>query len=556
MKKFSLSLVLFLSTCAIAQAQYKPEIVGSAPSDAYIGLSRLSNGELRHYNYGEQRDPGNFYLQSKDNGQTWIKVDTDPKHYHADVCNPLTNTMIRLFYNKQGVWCVRYNANQDGTSEITKVTNDPYIMIKPPVFINGGKRILIACHYVGGDVKKVGSHVLYSDDDGITWQESENIVVPLHKIDGFHKGIRWNHGAVEPTVIELNDGRIWMIMRTSQDSHYQSYSYDGGTTWTTPTPSPFYGTITMPTIGRLRDGRMLFIWSNTTSLPETTAGMGRWEDVFTNRNAIHAAISEDDGKTWIGCRELFLDEHRNAPDFATAKGHDKSVHQSQFVETEPGKIVVAVGQSPRHRKILRFDVEWLYETERNNQFENGLADWSTFHYYKGIKGHCGYNRKEGGRLVAHPTKKEKQVLNLRHSANDSLVYDGEGAVWNFPASRKGVFTTSVRIPQGSQGGSLVLNDRWFNATDTTSGYFSMYNLPLTRKALNINDDKFHTLRVEWDLNSRQTMAKVYIDKSRKPIIEIPLSNVSTHGISYVHFQTSRNTDNIGYDIEYVKAKQN
>ena len=33
---------------------YAPVFVGRPPSDAYIGLSRLENGEVRHYDYGEQ----------------------------------------------------------------------------------------------------------------------------------------------------------------------------------------------------------------------------------------------------------------------------------------------------------------------------------------------------------------------------------------------------------------------------------------------------------------------------------------------------------------------
>lgn len=37
---------------------------------------------------------------------------------------------------------------------------------------------------------------------------------------------------------------------------------------------------------------------------------GIWEDVFTNRDVNHAAISEDDGKSWIGMREMVLNPLR------------------------------------------------------------------------------------------------------------------------------------------------------------------------------------------------------------------------------------------------------
>ena len=97
----------------------------------------------------------------------------------------------------------------------------------------------------------------------------------------------------------------------------------------------------MPTLYRLSDGRALLLWCNTTPLPETdrteepvpeSAKNGRWEDVFTNRDACHAAISEDDGRTWIGFREMRLNPLRNAGDFGSQASHDFSVHQPQALE--------------------------------------------------------------------------------------------------------------------------------------------------------------------------------------------------------------------------------
>ena len=205
----------------------------------------------------------------------------------------------------------------------------------------------------------------------------------------------------------------------------------------------------MPTIGRLEDGRLLFLWSNTTPLPEVGNTDGVWDDVFTNRNAIHAAISSDDGKTWQGFREIYLDPRRDAADFGTSPGIDKSVHQSQFVEVEPGRVLVSLGQHPLHRAMVMFDVDWLYEKERFSDFSNGLNDWSVFSYYKGIVGHCGYNRTPGCKLVGGE-------LNVQYIENDSLLTPHRGAVWNFPASRKGVFTTSIRFNEGQSNAMLLL----------------------------------------------------------------------------------------------------
>ena len=50
---------------------YEPTVVGSPPNNAFVGLVRLENGEIRHYNYGEgNRGEKSFYIRSLDNGHS------------------------------------------------------------------------------------------------------------------------------------------------------------------------------------------------------------------------------------------------------------------------------------------------------------------------------------------------------------------------------------------------------------------------------------------------------------------------------------------------------
>ena len=58
----------------VLDSVYAPLKVATPPSDAYIGLSLLDNGEIRHYNYGEQAVAGTVYLSSTDHGLTWKRV--------------------------------------------------------------------------------------------------------------------------------------------------------------------------------------------------------------------------------------------------------------------------------------------------------------------------------------------------------------------------------------------------------------------------------------------------------------------------------------------------
>ena len=544
---------LMAETPAGVEKPMGPVKVATQPSDAYIGLSLLPDGEIRHYNYGEQAEEGTFYISSRDGGKTWKKVKYSKEMPYADRQSPISGEFIRLVnMGPNGVYSIRTEGSIEGNRTLRKVDSIASIMIKPPVFIRNGERIVVAAH---GGVTPKGSYTYVSDDDGISWKRSNTVTSPDHVKGGFHKGTRWNHGAVEPTVVELNDGRLWMLVRTAQDYHYESFSDDGGLTWSESRPSTFYGTITMPTLGRLSDGRLLLLWTNTTPLPELETANGVWDDVFTNRDVTHAAISDDDGKTWRGFRELMLDPLRNESDYATrGKGIDRGMHQAQFIEPEPGKIMAAIGQHPLHRGIIVFDADWLLEDGREDDFSEGTANWSTFNYINGIKGHCSYNRIDGTLIVDHPDKEGKNALWLHYEPADSLVSDVRGGVWNFPAARKGEFKTSVKLPDNSENAFLILNDRWMNPSDTVALYESQFVLPLSRKELGIKNDQWHEVMLEWDLDQKNPVATVYVD-GKKMKKKINLNRPSVHGISYAHFIATPKEDTTGLYVEEVSAKR-
>lgn len=552
-KTILLSISTCLLTTQVVEAQapssisdiFAPTVVGVPPSDAYIGLSKMEDGEIRHYNYGEQKlsEPP-MYLSSRDSGLTWKAISLPHDIPYADNHSPISGEYIRATHSQDKVYIIRTNGGIDGDRTITEIDSKIAIMLKPPVFVDGGRRVIIAGH----GVDRNGCFTYSSSDDGKSWVKSNVINSPKHTSGGFHKGTRWNHGAVEPTITELSDGRLWMVMRTALEHHYQSFSSDWGITWSDPEPSPFYGTITMPTFQRLSDGRLLFFWSNTTPLPEMESATGVWDDVFTNRNATHVAISEDDGKSWIGCRELLLDERRNASDFATAPGIDKSVHQAQAIELGDNKILASIGQNKLHRKMVIFDIDWIYENSRSNNFADSLKSWSAFRYYKGIVGHCGYNRQEAPLLVAHPDREGELAIKIGYTPNDSLVQDQDGAIWNFPALKSGEVNISLKVSEGAKPIDIILNDRWFNPTDSVAMYESQYIAKIERKELKIKDDKWHTLTIQWDLNS---IATLYLDG--KKIKKLPLINPTIHGVSYLHILGGKQPDNIGVLIEEVNS---
>lgn len=365
-----------------------------------------------------------------------------------------------------------------------------------------------------------------------------------------HAGPRWENWCVEPTILEMNDGRLWMLARTSQDQHHECFFDDGGETWSAWRPSRFHGTLTMSTLFRLFDGRILLFWCNTTPLPEVdrtnealaeSAKNGRWEDVFTNRDACHVAISEDEGRTWIGFREMRLNPLRNANDFTSCAEGDLSVHQPQAIELPGSKVLVAHGQDEQVRALVLFDPAWLYETLRESRFENGLDDWSTHKYIKGIRGHCAYDRVSGGRLIPHPDKRESdaRVLQLRHPIDPELVFDCDGATWNFPAGCAGSVTMRLKLLPGGGGAQICLLDRWCNPTDPVVADYATYALTIScdgriDEHVAVTPGEWFELQLVWK-DATDGTCDVLLN-GRRTGLSLSLDNATVNGVSYVHLQ--------------------
>ena len=207
------------------------------------GFLRLANGQLLltyiYFSGSLPRYAHTYYRRSTDDGATW----GDPF-----VVTPHAGT--------------------------NHVFNDKLIQLP-------SGRILAPCEREakerGGDHRGYVSTVFYSDDDGYSWRQSENVVntLPVE--------------AQEPHVVPLRNGRVMMLCRTYSGYVVRSYSDDEGVTWS--------------------DGeavRGLTLSANSSALnvkriPETgdllllrsTGTRDRLRTPFVS------AISRDEGETWI-----------------------------------------------------------------------------------------------------------------------------------------------------------------------------------------------------------------------------------------------------------------
>jgi len=141
--------------------------------------------------------------------------------------------------------------------------------------------------------------ILRSGDDGRTWS-SPAPAFDLPNSNGNHDGV------VEPTLIQLKDGTVWFLTRTSLGALWESRSRDDGLTWSPLRPTRIYASSSPATIERLSDGRLVLAWSpwkdSEGNPPQTRGGADTTDYSLAvaswHRRELHLATSADEGETW------------------------------------------------------------------------------------------------------------------------------------------------------------------------------------------------------------------------------------------------------------------
>jgi len=134
-----------------------------------------------------------------------------------------------------------------------------------------------------------------SADSGKTWRPSNVIDLGGH---GHHDG------AMEPTLVELKDGRLRMLIRTNLDQFWEAYSADKGRSWRVIQPSGIGASSAPGYLLRLASGHLVLVWNRL-----YPAGRKRYprrggdcqlsaEKASWHREELSLAFSEDEGQTW------------------------------------------------------------------------------------------------------------------------------------------------------------------------------------------------------------------------------------------------------------------
>ncbi|MEZ6033921.1 MAG: exo-alpha-sialidase [Planctomycetaceae bacterium] len=230
---------------------------------------------------------------SSDGGRTWnesrvLQENTGGLNVMSVTLRRLRNGSIAMFYLQKNSLndlqlLVRFSEDEAASfGPSVRITGDEgYHVVNNDRVTQLSSGRLLAPAASTADVEKVDhfvSHCYFSDDHGATWKNGSG------HVDADKRG------AMEPEVIELNDGRIMMIIRTQLGFIGKSYSTDGGDTWSPMTSLGVKAPEAPATLRRIpATGDLLLIWNNT-----FTAGVGHGG----LRTPLTTAVSKDEGETW------------------------------------------------------------------------------------------------------------------------------------------------------------------------------------------------------------------------------------------------------------------
>ncbi|HRK30959.1 MAG TPA: sialidase family protein [Tepidisphaeraceae bacterium] len=497
-----------------------PVRVGTPGANEAVAV-RLPDDELRVYYVWRPEGTEIRSIGSKDHGRTWSEERTEFKlpgtaYYGVQVVVDQHGELQCMFhilgkgengYNGRhyDIWHTRTSDGRSRWEDPKKIYDGYAGSLRGFIKTRTGRLILSVSVAVPERAKPVAGRpdygwndavVFYSDDAGTTWtQGNDRLLVLQDDARG-----KTRYGAVEPHLIEHQDGRITMLIRTKNGFFWQSVSSDDGTTWPQPTVTSLISSDSPAASARLRDGRLVLLLN----------ACQRWDDLrgyaIGGRHVLHAAISDDDGKTWRGFREILRDDQ-------SAERGDRGTSYAAAVETGDGNVLVVSGQGEGKKHILLLSPDWIAEQSQTDDFRDGLAQWTT---YEGA----------GAELTTLPDQAGKPVLAIRQT--DPLKQ--AGAVWNFPAAVSGEVTMRFRLRGGDGAATLALTDHYCVVADTLAEANSIFSIDL--RSL-VGNAEWHDLTVSWKAGGECVIALNGLEVARPTP-----QRAAAHGVNYLRVKAA------------------
>lgn len=292
--------------------------------------------------------------------------------------------------------------------------------------LRDGRIVFPFCYLTNVNARFAVSAV-YSDDEGKTWKRSSSTLTT--------SGGGYQSGALEPSVVQLADGRLWMLIRAQTGFLWESFSTDRGETWSEATETNFPSSNAPATQLRLKNGDIAVAWNNHVT----------WSHA---RQSMVIGLTRD-GKTFKGIREVDYEDFSDNP--AEIPHHVTYPH---LTETNSGDILLTYNKGMWARfnrsTFVRIKPEWITQKESFTDFQDGRLSWHSVN--------PGPAAKAAVERYVNPSSKG---LFLAISQN-SKWKDTTGIVKNIPYIVDGKIELVVRAPKGN--GHIILSDSLIDPT--------------------------------------------------------------------------------------------
>jgi hypothetical protein len=225
------------------------------------------------------------------------------------------------------VWTIR-SLDEGRTWQDAQMIQQGYCGAVRDILQTSSGRVVVVAQDLLYNPGRHATRTYASDDDGKTWKASN--ILDL--------GGRGHHdGAIEGTIVELRDRRLWMLIRTNLDYFWEAFSDDQGLYWRRLQPTGIDASSSPAAMTRLASGRLALAWNrlylegNNATLRRggsRSETMASWE-----RSELSVAFSDDDGKTWTD--PVVIARHKDA---------SKRVSYPWIFERRPGELWITTMQ--------------------------------------------------------------------------------------------------------------------------------------------------------------------------------------------------------------------
>ncbi|MBR5308795.1 MAG: exo-alpha-sialidase [Clostridia bacterium] len=255
---------------------------------------------------------------SDDGGETWKDERIIVEHTDYAI-NCMCPSLIRLSNGDVGLLVLRKTVETrcsileffrssdeceswDGSVCVNLEEEDYYVIENDHLLMTENGRIIIPAN-IHRNIKKDGEFVSFnyhgkmvfyaSDDDGRSWYQISDVYdLPYPEIS--------RTGLQETTLYERKDGTLVSYSRTDLLCQYESTSADGGKTWSSPVPNPFFSSPDSPLlVRRIKDGMIAAVFNPIPKYTTCRSKSNHPDDKANwGRTPLVLALSLDDGKSF------------------------------------------------------------------------------------------------------------------------------------------------------------------------------------------------------------------------------------------------------------------